>query len=150
MRQTVRLQEGGQHDEALALIKTGRGKTHMEALRKILKGMIQEEDNLLVQRQQQLARHAHFATAVMLAVLGSLALFAIIIFALLRRIARLQELVTVCAWSRTVEYQGEWLSFEEYLLRRFNLNTSHGISPSEAEKALATFRSSKPTQQEAA
>lgn len=47
---------------------------------------------------------------------------------------RVQALVTVCAWSRTVEYEGEWISFEKYLLKRFNVNTSHGISPAEAEK----------------
>jgi hypothetical protein len=51
---------------------------------------------------------------------------------------RVQSLVTVCAWSRTVEYEGEWISFEKYLLRRFNVNTSHGISPAEAEKAFGT------------
>ena len=47
---------------------------------------------------------------------------------------RVTTLVSVCAWSRTVEYQGEWISFEEYLLRRFNINTTHGISPAEAKK----------------
>jgi hypothetical protein len=47
---------------------------------------------------------------------------------------RVDSLVTICAWSHTVEYQGEWISFEEYLLRRFNVNTSHGISPAEKEK----------------
>ncbi len=47
---------------------------------------------------------------------------------------RVDTLVTICAWSRTVMYEGEWISFEEYLLRRFNINTSHGISPTEAEK----------------
>jgi len=49
---------------------------------------------------------------------------------------RVAGLVTVCAWSRTVEYQGEWISFEEYLKRRFNIDTSHGISPDEAQKAF--------------
>ena len=49
---------------------------------------------------------------------------------------RVNTLVTICAWSRTVEYQGEWISFEQYLLRRFNINTSHGISPAEAEKVF--------------
>lgn len=49
---------------------------------------------------------------------------------------RVDTLVTICAWSRTVEYQGEWISFEQYLRRRFNINTSHGISPEEAKKAI--------------
>jgi hypothetical protein len=42
---------------------------------------------------------------------------------------RVESLVTICAWSRTVEYQGEWISFEEYLQRRFRLDATHGISP---------------------
>ena len=49
---------------------------------------------------------------------------------------RVNALVTVCAWSRTVEYEGEWISFEKYLLKRFNVSTSHGISPAEAEKVF--------------
>ena len=53
---------------------------------------------------------------------------------------RVDSLVTICAWSRTVEHQGEWISFEQYLLRRFNINTSHGISPDEAKKALGELK----------
>ena len=52
---------------------------------------------------------------------------------------RVDSLITICAWSRTVEFQGEWISFEQYLLRRFNINASHGISPDEATKALGEF-----------
>jgi hypothetical protein len=48
---------------------------------------------------------------------------------------RVSGLVTMCAWSRTIEYKGEWISFEEYLKRRFNIDVTHGISPVEAEKA---------------
>jgi len=50
---------------------------------------------------------------------------------------RIETLVTVCAWSKTVEHEGEWLSFEDYLRRRFNIQITHGISPAEAERALA-------------
>lgn len=56
---------------------------------------------------------------------------------------RIQTLVTVCAWSRTVEYEGQWISFEQYLLRRFNVNTSHGISPAEARKLMEATRANK-------
>jgi hypothetical protein len=49
---------------------------------------------------------------------------------------RVTGLVTICAWSRTIEYQGEWLSFEEYLKRRFNIDTSHSISPGAAQKVF--------------
>ena len=53
---------------------------------------------------------------------------------------RVSNLVTMCAWSRTVEYQGEWISFEQYLLRRFNINTSHGISPAETQKVFGELQ----------
>ena len=49
---------------------------------------------------------------------------------------QVNNLVTICAWTRTVEYQGEWISFEDYLKRRFNISTTHSISPAEAEKVL--------------
>ena len=53
---------------------------------------------------------------------------------------RVAGLVSMCSWSRTVEHKGEWISFEEYLKRRFNLDTSHGISPAEAKKAFANLK----------
>jgi len=53
---------------------------------------------------------------------------------------RVDTLVTICAWSRSVEYQGEWISFEQYLQRRFNINTSHGISPAEAQKVFGDLK----------
>lgn len=39
------------------------------------------------------------------------------------------EYVTLCAWTRTVRYEGDWLSVEDYLERRYGVLTSHGISP---------------------
>ncbi len=54
--------------------------------------------------------------------------------------ARVNELAHICAWSRTVEYEGEWISFEQYLERRFHQKTTHGISPTEAARMLATLK----------
>lgn len=39
------------------------------------------------------------------------------------------EFVTLCAWTRTVRFEGEWISVESYLERRYGVRTSHGISP---------------------
>jgi hypothetical protein len=43
--------------------------------------------------------------------------------------------LTVCAWTKRVKYEGEWMSIEAFLLRRFGIVVSHGISE-EAQKAL--------------
>ena len=48
-----------------------------------------------------------------------------------------ENLVTLCAWSKTVRHEGEWMTFERYLDRRFGLMTSHGISPKAIEKLEA-------------
>lgn len=57
---------------------------------------------------------------------------------------RVSGLVRVCAWSRTVEYRGEWLSFEEYLKRRFKLESTHGVSPDEMRKLAERVRAAAP------
>lgn len=50
---------------------------------------------------------------------------------------RAENLVTLCAWSKTVKHEGEWITFDRYLERRFGLITSHGMSPT----AMAAFES---------
>jgi GAF domain-containing protein len=40
-----------------------------------------------------------------------------------------QPMVKMCAWTRRVEFHGEWMSVEAYLLRRFDLKVTHSISP---------------------
>ena len=53
---------------------------------------------------------------------------------------RVAGFVTMCAWSRTIEYEGEWITFEQYLERRFDVQTTHGISPAERRKALGELK----------
>jgi len=50
---------------------------------------------------------------------------------------RARRLVIMCAWTRTIQHDGEWLTFEEYLRRRFGLETTHGIRPDQADRILA-------------
>lgn len=51
------------------------------------------------------------------------------------------ELVTVCAWSQTVRHDGEWISFERYMQRRFGLLVTHGIAPNAAAQLVAQAES---------
>ena len=55
-----------------------------------------------------------------------------------------QNLVTLCAWSKTLRYDGEWISVEKYLSKRFGLTISHGISPDALEKFEAQLDSDTP------
>jgi hypothetical protein len=46
---------------------------------------------------------------------------------ILRRITRLERFLRVCAWCGKIWVDDEWISFEEYMLRRHSMKSSHGI-----------------------
>jgi len=50
-----------------------------------------------------------------------------------RRVRELEGLITICAWTQRVRWQGHWISFEDYLAQRFNLRCTHGICEEAAE-----------------
>jgi hypothetical protein len=59
---------------------------------------------------------------------AGLALAVAIALPYFRRLRGFDGLILVCAWTRRVQWQGRWISFEEYLARRFDLQCTHGIS----------------------
>lgn len=48
--------------------------------------------------------------------------------------ARFEKPLTICAWSKKVKIDDNWLSLEEFLFEILHINFSHGISPEMAEK----------------
>ena len=46
---------------------------------------------------------------------------------LLQRSRRNERFLRVCAWCKKVWVNDEWVSFEEYALKRHSLKSSHGI-----------------------
>jgi hypothetical protein len=56
-----------------------------------------------------------------------------------------RPLVTLCVWTRTIQYDGEWLTFEEHRRRRIDWETPPGIRPNQAGKILAAENPTKPT-----
>jgi CHASE3 domain sensor protein len=47
---------------------------------------------------------------------------------LVLRIRQLQSIITICAWTQKVNFNGKWMPMEEFLWRRFRVKVSHGIS----------------------
>lgn len=48
-----------------------------------------------------------------------------------------RAVVRMCAWTRQLELDGEWVSFEEYLEKRFGLIVSHGICDDAMQRLVA-------------
>lgn len=45
----------------------------------------------------------------------------------------MQELITVSAWSRKIQVDGQWVSFEEFLVNKLGVSITHGIDPETAQ-----------------
>ena len=130
---TISLMDRGMPDSALRIVLSGAGKQLMDSARVVLAGIRAAENQRLVSRQAQLVSaldRAFFAT---IALCVMVILFGITTAVLQRRSERLSRLVTVCAWSRKIQFKGEWLTLEEYLARRFSVNVTHGISPQQLD-----------------
>jgi CHASE3 domain sensor protein len=50
------------------------------------------------------------------------------------QIGKLYSLITMCAWSKRVQYEDKWVPLEEYMRKRFGIRISHGISQEEYDK----------------
>lgn len=138
--ETVALERRGEHDAALEIVNSDRGKNSMDRIRGLLRVMDDEEHRLLWLRRQEASKQASRTSLLLFALLGASAVCGGVVFYLLQRLMKVEPVVNMCAYSKTIEYQGEWLSFEEYLRRRFNIATTHSMSPAEFERLRAGIR----------
>ena len=142
----VVLQQGGNHDRALLL----QQKTEQEIFEKtesLVRQMLEIEANLLQQRGNIYERETITYSRLSLSLLALSLCCIVAMFFLLRQLEKLQSIVKLCAWSNTIEYQGQWLSIADYLKRRFNLTITHGISDAQAakfEKEIASWEEERP------
>ncbi len=51
-----------------------------------------------------------------------------------KRSTDLEKLITVSAWSRRIQVDGEWVSFEEFLVDKLGISVTHGIDPETAQR----------------
>jgi CHASE3 domain sensor protein len=126
---TIKLERAGKRDLAVSIVKAGHSDSLMTSIRSGLQSMTVKEASLLRARQQALVMELHRGDFVSLGLAGALALMLIALLVIARGAEHYRNLVTLCAWTRSVEYEGEWISFEEYLRRKFDVSSTHGISP---------------------
>ena len=138
--ETIALERRGEHDAALEIVNTDRGKNSMDRIRGLVRVMDDEEQRLLWLRRRDASKEAGRTSFMLFALLAASAACGGLVFYLVQRLAKVEPVINMCAYSRTVEYEGEWLSFEEYLRRRFKIETTHSMSPAEFERLKAGIR----------
>jgi CHASE3 domain sensor protein len=126
--------------DAVAVALTDRGRDAVNDIRSVLFSMRQQQTDLLIKRQQAAEASFLFDQTVSLVMVGVTAIALIAIIAILLRIEHLQQIVTVCAWTGRVQFEGKWINLEEYLNRRFGVSVSHGLSNEAASKMIGEIR----------
>jgi CHASE3 domain sensor protein len=129
------------HD-ALTIALTDEGKNTMEQISRVLFRMGQEEEYALGLSQQRAEANAMSSQVTSAVLIGAVAMVLIFIIIILMRLEKLQQVVTICAWTGQVKFEGRWVRLDEYLERRFGLSVSHGLSRDAAEKMAAEVRES--------
>lgn len=127
-----------------AIALTDQGRDTMNQVRSLLFKMREQETDLLATRQQQAESRFLFDQTISLAFVAMTAIALIVIVAVLMRIERLRQIVTICAWTGQAKYEGQWIPMEEFLKKRFNLSISHGLSREAAEKMAREIRAPAP------
>lgn len=139
-RRFARLQVGlelaraGRRDSVRQFIRNGGGRIVMDSIHGTINRAIAAEEVLLERRQRAvdaaLARR-RLAESLFMAIAALALVVAGGVWFFLRRAERI---VTICAWSKAIKYNGEWMSIETYMQRCFGINMTHGISPAEAAR----------------
>jgi CHASE3 domain sensor protein len=127
------------HD-ALAIALTDEGKNTMEKIGRVLFQMGQAEEYSLNINQQRAEADSISSQITSVVLIGTVVMVLILIVIILRRLEKLQQVVTICAWTGRIQYEGQWIRLDEYLQRRFGLSVSHGLSKEAAEKMIAEMK----------
>jgi CHASE3 domain sensor protein len=127
------------HD-ALAIALTDEGKNTMEKIGRVLFQMGQAEEYSLTINQQRAEADSISSQITSVVLIGTVVIVLMLIVIILRRLEKLQQVVTICAWTGRIQYEGQWIRLDEYLQRRFGLSVSHGLSQEAAEKMIAGMK----------
>jgi CHASE3 domain sensor protein len=113
---------------------TEQGKQKIQDMREVLYQAREEQERALSKHQQDAEEDVVSSQLMSLVLIVAVAVALILVVVILLRLERLQEFVTVCAWTGRVRFEGQWLRLDEYLKRQFNLSVSHSLSQEAAEK----------------
>ena len=119
---------------ASVITLTARGKQKIEELRRVMFRAREEQERALSKHQQVAEEEVVSGQIMSLVLIVAVALVFVVM--ILVRLERLQQFVTVCAWTGQVKFHGEWLRLDQFLERQFGISVSHSLSRDAAEKMM--------------
>ena len=127
-RDVTTLKKSGQDDKALQLANGDGHTSIIDQIRSIIAEMQVTEDGMLADRKRANEAKLDTSDAVSTGLLFLSATVVIYAGVLVLRIRQLQSIITICAWTQKVNFNGKWMPMEDFLWRRFRVKVSHGIS----------------------
>jgi CHASE3 domain sensor protein len=122
--------------DMLAVSLTSEGKQTMDEISRVLFQMREQEEGQLNDREKRTEEDAISGQIATVILIGTVAVALIFIIFILLRLEKLQQFVTICAWTGQVKDGSDWIRLDEYLERRFGLSVSHGVSREAAKKMI--------------
>lgn len=132
---------------AAAVVLTQQGRETMDEMRRILFQMRAEEENQLAQRQQSIESESVSGQIMSFVLIGAVALALLFIVVILLRLEKLQQFVTVCAWTGQVQYHGQWVRLDQFLKEHFGLSVSHSMSKEASARMMKEIEELNPPRQ---
>jgi len=115
---------------------TARGKHKIEELRHVLFQAREEQEHALSKHQQDAETEVVSSQIMSLVLIAAVAVALVFVVVILLRLEKLQQFVTVCAWTGQVRFQGQWLRLDQFLERQFGISVSHSLSDQAAQKMM--------------
>jgi hypothetical protein len=115
---------------------TARGKHKIENMRKILTQARDEQEQALSSHQQDAEKDVLSGQVMSLVLIAGVALALVFVMMIMLRLEKLQQFVTVCAWTGQVRHNGEWVRLDEFLKQQFGISVSHSLSKEASEKMM--------------
>ena len=113
---------------------TEAGKKKIEIMREVIFAAREEQERALSKHQGEAADDVISSQLMSLVLIVAVAVALVLVVVILLRLEKLQEFVTVCAWTGRVRFEGEWVRLDEYLKQQFNISVSHSLSKETADK----------------
>src|SRR5215469_9102429 len=127
-RDVARLKQSAQGAEALRLISTNSEALLMNKIRPLIAEIQSAEDQTLAERRTENESKVNLRDLISTCLLCLTAAVVVGAGVLLLRIRQLQSIITICAWTQRVNFNGKWMRMEDFLWQRFRVKVSHGIS----------------------
>lgn len=121
---------------ASVITLTARGKQKIEDMRRVLFQAREAQERVLSKHQQDAEEQVVSGQIMSMMLIAAVAVTLIFILMILLRLEKLQQFVTVCAWTGQVKFQGQWLRLDQFLERQFGISVSHSLSQEAANKMM--------------